>query len=135
MSVSPFEFLESSLKKDAKLFIEEEDDLGETIDLPQEEVLARPLVELKPLPAGLRYAFLNGDKETPAIISDKLSDEETSKLIAILEKQRSVLVFLSAITKCGGFKSILGNDARNACWYFLTPSLMKGTMTPERGAG
>ena len=37
MSVSPFESPESSLDKDAKLFIEEEDDLGETIDLPQEE--------------------------------------------------------------------------------------------------
>ena len=42
------------------------------------------------MPAGLRYAFLNGDKETPVIISDKLSDEETSKLIAILEKHRLV---------------------------------------------
>ena len=37
MSVSPFVSPESSLEKDAKLFIEEEDDLGETIDLPQEE--------------------------------------------------------------------------------------------------
>jgi uncharacterized protein YejL (UPF0352 family) len=42
------------------------------------------------LPAGLRYAFLNGDKNTTIIISDKLSDEEISKLIAILEKHRSV---------------------------------------------
>ena len=50
MSVSPFESPESSLEKDAKLFIEEEDNLGETIDLPQEEALARPPVELKPLP-------------------------------------------------------------------------------------
>ena len=48
------------------------------------------MVELKPLPASLRYAFLNGDKETPIIISDKLSNEETPKLIAILEKHRSV---------------------------------------------
>ena len=60
--VSPFESLESSLGKDAKLFIEEEDDLGETIELPKEEAPARPLIELKPLPVGLRYAFLNGDK-------------------------------------------------------------------------
>ena len=90
MSVLPFDSPESSLEKDAKLFIEEHDDLGETIDLPQEEALARPPVELKPLPAGLHYAFLNGDKETPVIISDKLSDEETSKLIIILEKHRSV---------------------------------------------
>jgi hypothetical protein len=38
MSVSPFESPKSSLEKDAKLFVEEEDELGETIDLPQEEV-------------------------------------------------------------------------------------------------
>jgi hypothetical protein len=90
MSVLPFDSLESPLEKDAKLFIEEEDDLGETIDLPTDEVPTPPPVELKPLPVGLRYAFLNGDKNTPIIISDKLSDEETSKLIAILEKHRSV---------------------------------------------
>jgi hypothetical protein len=34
--------------------------------------------------------FLNDDTETPVIISDKLSDEKTSKLIAILEKHRLV---------------------------------------------
>ena len=34
MSVSPFESPESSLEKDAKLFIQEEDDLEETIELP-----------------------------------------------------------------------------------------------------
>jgi hypothetical protein len=45
---------------------------------------------LKPLPAGLCYAFLNNDKNTPVIISDKLSNEEMSKLIIILEKHRSV---------------------------------------------
>ena len=39
MSVLPFDPPKSSLEKDAKLFIEEEDDLGETIDLPQEEAL------------------------------------------------------------------------------------------------
>ena len=34
MSVLPFESPKSSLEKNAKLFIEEEDNLGETIDLP-----------------------------------------------------------------------------------------------------
>ena len=38
MSISPFESPESALEKNAKLFIEEEDDLGETINLPKEEV-------------------------------------------------------------------------------------------------
>ena len=36
MSVLPFDSPKLSLEKDAKLFIEEEDDLGETIDLPTE---------------------------------------------------------------------------------------------------
>jgi hypothetical protein len=40
MSVLPFDSPESSLEKDAKFIIEEEDDLGETIDLPQEEAPA-----------------------------------------------------------------------------------------------
>jgi hypothetical protein len=90
MSVAPFESPESSLEKDTQLFIEEEDDLGETIELPKEEVPTWPLVELKPLPSGLRYVFLNGNTQTLVIISDKLSKEETSHLIAILEKHRSV---------------------------------------------
>jgi hypothetical protein len=90
MSVLPFDSPESSLENDAKFFIEEEDNLEETIDLPQEEAPARPLVELKPLPAGVHYAFLNGDKETTVIISDKFFNEETSKFIAILKKHRSV---------------------------------------------
>ena len=90
MSVLPLDSPKSSLEKDARVFIDEEDNLGETIDLPQEEAPAQPSIELKPLLVGLHYAFLNGDKETPIIISDKLSNEETSKLIAILDKHRSV---------------------------------------------
>ena len=46
--------------------------------------------ELKPLPSGLRYAFLNDNTETPVIINDKLSDEEIEKLIVVLEKHRAV---------------------------------------------
>jgi hypothetical protein len=38
MSVAPFDSPELSLEKDAKFFIEDKDDLGETIDLPNEEV-------------------------------------------------------------------------------------------------
>ena len=79
MLVVPFDSPESSLEKEAKFFIEEKDDLGETIDLPKEEVPTRPPVELKPLPEGLRYAFLNDDENTPIIISDKLNDKEMLK--------------------------------------------------------
>jgi hypothetical protein len=48
-------------------------------------------VELKQLPSGLRYVFLNGDRETPVIISDILSNDETWRLVATLEKYRPVI--------------------------------------------
>ena len=35
--------------------------------------------------------FLMVTQKTPVIISDKLTDEETTKLIAVLEKHRMVL--------------------------------------------
>ena len=69
MAISPFESSESSLEKDAKLFIQEEDELGETLELPKDEVPPKPPVELKPLPAGLRHVFLNSNKETPVVMS------------------------------------------------------------------
>jgi hypothetical protein len=59
--------------------------------MEQEINLETPPVELKHLPPGLQYVFLNGDRETPPIISDKLSHEETQKLVATLEKYRSVI--------------------------------------------
>jgi hypothetical protein len=36
----------------------------------------------------LKYAFLNKDRESPIIISDKLSKDETLWLLTILEKHR-----------------------------------------------
>jgi hypothetical protein len=54
------------------------------------EQTTRPPLELKTLLAGLRYAFLNDDSETPVIISDKLSGEETAKFLAVLEKHRPI---------------------------------------------
>ena len=68
-----------------------EEESGETSELLATEKPSRPPIELKPLPSGLRYAFLNSDVESPGIINDKLSEEETNKLIVVLEKHRSVL--------------------------------------------
>jgi hypothetical protein len=48
-------------------------------------------VELKQLPPGLQYVFVNGDRETPVIISDKLSNDETQRLVGTFEKYRSVI--------------------------------------------
>jgi hypothetical protein len=82
--------IEPNLEEDAEFFIEEEDD-GPLEPKPLDELLEppKPPIELKSLPAGLRYAFLNNDQESPIIISDKLSHEETLRLITVLEKHRS----------------------------------------------
>jgi hypothetical protein len=47
--------------------------------------------ELKPLPSGLKYVFLNNNQETPVIISDKLTQEETRKLVTVLERHKSAI--------------------------------------------
>jgi hypothetical protein len=49
----------------------------------------KPHIELKPLPSDLKYAFLNDDPDSPMIISDKLSQEESLCLITVLEKHRT----------------------------------------------
>jgi hypothetical protein len=60
-------------------------------DLEQEVKPETSPVELKQLPLGLQYVFLNGDHETPVITSDKLSNDETRRLVATLEKYRPVV--------------------------------------------
>ena len=90
MAISVPKSLDSDLKEDIEEnpeeVIEADEDPNETFELPENEKPSQPPIEINPLPFGLRYAFLNSDIESPVIISDKLSEEETHKLIAILEK-------------------------------------------------
>jgi hypothetical protein len=77
------------------------DDVADYISLAEEEAEFQDLeqevkpktspVELKQLPPGLKYVFLNGNRETPVIISEKLSNDETRRVVATLEKYRSVI--------------------------------------------
>jgi hypothetical protein len=76
------------LEDDAQFFIEEEADYFEPEPLDEFAEPPRPPIELKPLPIGLRYAFLNDDLEFPVIISDKLTQKQTFCLMAVLEKHR-----------------------------------------------
>jgi hypothetical protein len=77
---------------DVEHFIEEEEEeLAGPIELNPWEVPPQPPVELKPLPPGLKYVFLNNNRETPIIVSDKLSQEETYKLVTILERHKSAI--------------------------------------------
>jgi hypothetical protein len=67
------EFLSNSdLEDDAQFFVEEAD-CSEPEPLDEFAEPPRPPIELKPLPTGLRYAFLNDDSEFLVIISDKLT--------------------------------------------------------------
>jgi hypothetical protein len=62
-------------------------------DLEQEVKPETSPVELKQLPLGLQYVFLNGNHETLVMISDKLSNDETRGLVATLEKYRLVISY------------------------------------------
>jgi len=50
-----------------------------------------PKTELKQLPPGLKYAFLHGKEDAPVIISDKLAESESRRLLLVLEKYKTVL--------------------------------------------
>jgi hypothetical protein len=77
------------------------DDVADYISLEEEEVEFQDLeqevkpktspIELKQLPPGLQYVFLNSNRETLVIISDKPSNDETQRLVATLEKYRSII--------------------------------------------
>ena len=58
----------------AQFFIDEEEDPSLEPE-PLDEFLepAKPPIELKHLPSGLRYAFLNNDQDSPVIINDTFS--------------------------------------------------------------
>jgi hypothetical protein len=66
-------------------------------DLEQEVKPETSPVELKQLPPGLQYVFLNGDCETPVIISDKLSNDETQRLVLHWRSIGQSLAILSRI--------------------------------------
>jgi hypothetical protein len=76
---------------DNENFIQEEEELAEPVELDQTEKPSPPSIELKPLPSGLKYVFLNDNRETPVIVSDKLSHDETHKLVAVLERHKSAI--------------------------------------------
>jgi len=58
---------------DDEHFIQEEEELVEPIEIDKTEQPPVPSIEQKPLLPGLKYVFLNNNRETTVIISFKLS--------------------------------------------------------------
>jgi hypothetical protein len=81
--------IEPNIEDHTQPFIDEEED--DPIPNPLDELLEspKPSIKLKPLPSSLRYAFLDNDQDSPVIISNRLSQEESLHLITVLEKYRS----------------------------------------------
>jgi hypothetical protein len=65
-----------NIKEDAIHFNQETDPDGKS-KLKEEEKPQPSPPELKPLPPGLKYAFLHNNRGTPVIISDMLTESET----------------------------------------------------------
>ena len=77
-------------EEDVSNFTQKSNPAGKS-KLNEEETPQPPLLELKPLHPGLKYAFLHNNRATLVVISDKLVESETRWLIAVLEKYRSVI--------------------------------------------
>jgi hypothetical protein len=90
MAASLAELAQPKFEEEIPFFMEK-DVAPVSFKLDRTEKPERPLIELKPLPPGLKYAFLHGNRKTAVIISDKLSEGETQQLITGLETHRSIL--------------------------------------------
>ncbi|GJS16929.1 reverse transcriptase domain-containing protein [Tanacetum coccineum] len=55
--------------------------------------------ELKDLPSHLEYAYLNGDRACPVIVSSKLTKEEKISLLQVLEKHKGAIAWKMADIK------------------------------------
>ena len=90
VAVLVFDSPELALERDTNEFTKEEDEFDKTFELPEFEKPSRPPIELKLLPFGLRYAFFNSNLVSPIVISNKLSEEDVTRLIVVLEKHQPV---------------------------------------------
>jgi hypothetical protein len=89
MAASLLEASDKDLKEDAQDFNQDEEEPRDPFPLDETQEPPKPSVVLKPYPLGLKYTFLNNDRESLVIISDKLSEDETLQLLTISEKHCS----------------------------------------------
>ncbi|XP_038976654.1 uncharacterized protein LOC113463578 [Phoenix dactylifera] len=67
------------------------EDIGKGKPPPPPSNVQAPVLELKPLPSHLRYAFLGENNTLPVIVSASLSDEQLDKLIRILRLRKKAI--------------------------------------------
>ncbi|XP_038976653.1 uncharacterized protein LOC120107448 [Phoenix dactylifera] len=67
------------------------EDIGKGKPPPPPSNVKAPVLELKPLPSHLRYAFLGENNTLPVIVSVSLSDEQLDKLIRILRLRKKAI--------------------------------------------
>ncbi|XP_038976409.1 uncharacterized protein LOC113461320 [Phoenix dactylifera] len=67
------------------------EDIGKGKPPPPPSNVQAPVLELKPLPSHLMYAFLGENNTLPVIVSVSLSDEQLDKLIRILRLRKKAI--------------------------------------------
>ena len=77
MNISQEEQIQPIPEEDDSHFTQETDPVGKS-KLSEEETPQPPLPELKPLPPGLKYAFIHNNRATLVVISDKLTERDSA---------------------------------------------------------
>ncbi|XP_060673095.1 uncharacterized protein LOC132803722 [Ziziphus jujuba] len=67
------------------------EDLGESGPRKIPSVEHPPIIDLKPLPSHLKYAFLGFNNTLPVIISSALSEDQEAKLLEVLREHKTAL--------------------------------------------
>ncbi|XP_070046116.1 uncharacterized protein [Nicotiana tomentosiformis] len=69
----------------------EELDMLVSLTPPKPSIEETPKLELKPLPAHLRYAYLGNSETLPVIISSSLTNTQEEKLLKVLRKHKKAI--------------------------------------------
>ena len=64
------------------------EEIGKGKPIPSPSHMQAPVLELKPLPLHLRYAFLGENDTLPVIVNASLSDEQLDKLLRVLRSRK-----------------------------------------------
>ena len=99
LAVMPLDTSKPSLEQDAELFIQEDDDLEETLELPIHEHPTRPLIELNPHLTSSHFVDPDHNRDTTMIFHDEpleIENPEESDEALVSEEKDSV-------DECGSF--------------------------------
>ncbi|XP_031399696.1 uncharacterized protein LOC116210042 [Punica granatum] len=82
---------EESVEKVSEIKARYYEELGTSATKPVSSLTQSPVLELKPLPSHLKYAYLGIDDTLPIIISSSLTGDQEQQLLSVLREHKEAI--------------------------------------------